>query len=181
MQTLRALQTICKLFASKRLISLSVVWLVTTPICWNDRRGIGVRPSRIIPYISPIVTGLINNNYYSHSYRAVIDQFHIFIPLLRRAGQRRRVFGADDDTDYDTRGSKGDFQASQNANRYYTCESRWFGKVKAALEHAQALNLWPWPARNRHGAQTRRPDFESSTGTRGPISVSYTHLRAHET
>ena len=40
-----------------------------------------------------------------------------------------------------SRGSKGDFQASQNANRYYTCESRWFGKVKAALEHAQALNL----------------------------------------
>ena len=66
------------------------------------RRARGVRPSRIIPYISPIVTGLINNNYYSHCYRAVIDQFHIFLPLLRRAGQRRRDFGADDDTDYDT-------------------------------------------------------------------------------
>ena len=69
----------------------------------------GLRPSRIIPYISPIVTGLINNNYYSHRYRAVIDQFHIFLPLLRRAGQRRRDFGADDDTDYDTNYDTGLF------------------------------------------------------------------------
>ena len=40
-------------------------------------------------------------------------------------------------------GPKEIFYASQCANRYGTSESRWFGKVKTAQEHAQpqALNL----------------------------------------
>jgi hypothetical protein len=81
-----------------------------------------LRPSRIIPYISPIVTGLINNNYYSHCYRAVIDQFHIFLPLLRRAGQRQRDFGADDDTDYDTDYDTGLFDETWGGSGAFSFE-----------------------------------------------------------
>ena len=40
-----------------------------------------------------------------------------------------------------SRGSKRDLYASQCAHRYGTSKSRWFGKVKTAQEHAQALNL----------------------------------------
>ena len=47
-----------------------------------------VRPSKIIPLIPPIITELINNNNYSHYYRAGI-------PIIREPGQRganRHVF-----------------------------------------------------------------------------------------
>jgi hypothetical protein len=39
------------------------------------------------------------------------------------------------------RGWKRYFEASQRANLYCTRERRWFGKLKTAQEHAQALNL----------------------------------------
>ena len=47
-----------------------------------------IRPSKIIPLIPPIITELINNNNYSHYYRAGI-------PIIREPGQRganRHVF-----------------------------------------------------------------------------------------
>ena len=50
--------------------------------------GVSLRPSKIIPLMPPIITELINNNNYSHYYRAGI-------PIIREPGQRganRHVF-----------------------------------------------------------------------------------------
>ena len=54
----------------------------------SSHSTVQLRPSKIIPLIPPIITELINNNNYSHYYRAGI-------PIIREPGQRganRHVF-----------------------------------------------------------------------------------------
>ena len=70
---------------------------ITIPSCFSTHgtylvrwgtSGTKIRPSKIIPLIPPIITELINNNNYSHYYRAGI-------PIIREPGQRganRHVF-----------------------------------------------------------------------------------------